>query len=60
MDFSSLFKIPWLENAFPFSQVFPSEWEPWEIDLFCGRSKKSRHNIVFQFMTEIGSELSCI
>ena len=27
-DFSSLFKIPWLENAFPFSQVFQSEWEP--------------------------------
>ena len=26
-DFSSLFKIPWLENAFPFFQVFQSEWE---------------------------------
>ena len=27
LDFSTLFKIPWLENAFPFSQVFQSEWE---------------------------------
>ena len=31
-DFSSLFQnsltFPWLENAFPFSQVFQSEWEP--------------------------------
>ena len=24
-----VFKIPWLENAFPFFQVFQSEWEPW-------------------------------
>ena len=29
-DFYSLFKIPWLENAFPFFQVFQSEWEPWQ------------------------------
>ena len=31
-DFSSFDKIPWLENAFPFFQVFPdfqSRWEPW-------------------------------
>ena len=21
--------FPWLENAFPFFQVFQSEWEPW-------------------------------
>ena len=26
-DFSNLFKIPWQENAFPFFQVFQSEWE---------------------------------
>ena len=26
-DFSSLFKIPWLKNTFPFFQVFQSEWE---------------------------------
>ena len=23
--------FPWLENAFPFFQVFQSEWEPWII-----------------------------
>ena len=22
--------FPWLENAFPFFQVFQSEWEPWQ------------------------------
>ena len=31
-DFSSLFKIPWQENAFPFLQVFQLEWEPWLVE----------------------------